>query len=101
MRELRDPVRACPPALADVALALVTLAHEAEHVSGVTNEAETECYARQHVRTLALRLGVKRGQAAILGRYAGRRARMPAEYQSPECRDGGQYDLHPQSHVFP
>jgi len=69
VRELRDPVRACPPALADVAL--------------------------------ALRLDVKPAQAAILGRYAGRRARMPAEYQSPECRDGGQYDVHPQSHVFP
>ena len=74
VRELRDPVRACPPALADVALALVTLAHEAEHVSGVTNEAETECDARQNVRQLAVRLGVRSGQAAILGRYAGRRA---------------------------
>ena len=101
VRELRDPVRACPPALADVALALVTLAHEAEHVSGVTNEAETECDARQNVRQLALRLSVKPGQAAILGRYAGRRARMPAEYQSAECRDGGRYDLRPSSHVFP
>jgi hypothetical protein len=101
VRELRDPVRACPPALADVALALVTLAHEAEHVSGVTDEAETECDARQNVRQLALRLSVKPGQAAILGRYAGRRARMPAEYQSAECRDGGRYDLRPSSHVFP
>ena len=67
----------------------------------MTNEAETECDARQNVRQLAAAAGVKRGQAAILGRYAGRRARMPAEYQSSECRDGGRYDLHPQSHVFP
>src|SRR5262249_44165278 len=101
VRELRDPIRACPPALADVALTLVTLAHEAEHVAGVTDEAATECYARQNVRRLAARLGVRPGQAAILGRDAARRARMPAEYQSPQCRDGGSLDLHPKSHVFP
>ena len=60
----------------------------AEHVSGVTNEAETECYARQNVRRLALRLGVKPGQAAILGRYAGRRARMPPRATRTEQTGG-------------
>ena len=100
-RELRDGHAACPPSLADVALAIVTLAHEAEHAAGITNEARAECYARQVARGVARDLGLPPAQATRVGRYAAQRMTQPPEYRSKECRDGGKLDLDRSSTRFP
>jgi hypothetical protein len=100
-RELRDGLAACPPSLADVALAIVTLAHEAEHAAGITGEARAECYARQAARGVARDLALPAAQATRVGRYAAQRIRQPPEYRSKQCRDGGELDLDRSSTRFP
>ena len=45
---------------------VVTLAHESWHLRGVTDEAETQCYAIQTVEQVALRLGVSRQNAHVI-----------------------------------
>jgi len=82
---------------------IVTLAHEAWHLRGVTNEAQTQCYAIQTTELVALRLGVRTADARAVADYvAGRDARAPAgEYHSVECRPGGSFDLHPETLDWP
>jgi hypothetical protein len=82
--------------------AVVTLAHEAMHLRGETNEAAAQCYAVQLAARTAQLLGVAPAQAAAIGRYALARQRyMPADYQSSECRAGGALDLHPETPSWP
>jgi hypothetical protein len=83
--------------------ALQTLAHESWHLEGQRNEAVTECYALQTTAHVAERLGATEteGQAAAHALYAQLYPRMPAEYQTPDCRDGGPLDLRPDSPVWP
>ena len=68
-------------------VALHTLTHEAIHMSGIMNEAKTECLAVQHDAEMARLLGASPEAAAELaGRYW--RAiypRMPADYRSDQC----------------
>jgi hypothetical protein len=88
------------------ALALATVSHESYHVLGYTNEARVECYGMQSIWYVATSLGatVAEGQriAAFYLRdvYALRRQSTPA-YWSAQCRDGGRYDLRPNSHGWP
>jgi hypothetical protein len=82
---------------------IVTLAHESWHLRGVSNEAETQCYAVQTVETVARRLGVApRDSHLVALRVAADDAEMSVgEYHSAKCRPGGPYDLHPDTPDWP
>ena len=77
------------------AVALHTLTHEAIHMSGVTNEAETECISLQRDAEMARSLGAPDEGARALARlyWATVYPRMPDGYRSGECRPGGALDL--------
>jgi hypothetical protein len=87
------------------ARAVAVLAHEAWHLAGVRDEGATECYALQAGVELGQRLGLDEDTARRMMRQqlvenAGRGA--ASEYVvGPDCRDGGELDLHPQSDAFP
>src|SRR2546423_2179919 len=87
----------------EIAWSLNTLAHESYHLAGVRNEAQTECYALQAIDFVARSLGASRVQAQALGSFSFDQLprRMPPEYSSPDCRDGGRFDVHPGSAVWP
>ncbi len=79
------------------------LAHESEHLAGVTSESRAECYSVQTTERAARLLGATPAQArAIAVRYATEvYPRMPDDYRSDECHDGGRLDLHPDSPRWP
>ena len=83
--------------------ALQTLAHESWHLAGERNEAITECDALQTTAWVAEQLGATEaeGHAAARTVYEQLYPRMPSEYQTSDCRDGGALDRHPQSSVWP
>jgi hypothetical protein len=87
----------------EIAWSLNTLAHESYHLAGVRNEAQTECYALQAIDFVAQRLGASSEQAQAVASFSFDQLprRMPPEYTSPECHDGGRYDLRPASPVWP
>jgi hypothetical protein len=87
----------------EIAWSLNTLAHESYHMAGVRNEAQTECYALQAIDFVSRRLGATPEQARALATFSFDQlpGRMPPEYSSPECHDGGRYDLHPNDPVWP
>lgn len=84
-----------PYLVAELASAVGVLAHEAMHVRGVDGEAETECYAVQHVFRTAVVLGADPDYARTLSHVnrAEQYPRMPPEYRSRHCRPGGMFDL--------
>jgi hypothetical protein len=88
----------------DLAQAVQTLAHEAEHLRDpYASEAEVECYALQDVRHLVLDRGRGRGYANELAGLAweiGYPRDLPS-YQTRRCRDGGPLDRNPRSPVWP
>ena len=77
------------------AIAVHTLTHEAIHMSGVTNEAETECVAVQRDAEMAQLLGAPLQEAQRLAAYywVNVYPRMPESYRSEECRSGGALDI--------
>jgi hypothetical protein len=83
--------------------ALQTLAHEAWHLAGQTDEAVTECYALQTTAQVAERLGASAGEANAAARtvFLQLYPDMPSEYQTPHCHNGGEYDLRPDDPVWP
>lgn len=87
-----------------LAEALVTLAHEAEHLrSPDAPEADVECVAIQRVRDLVRAAG--RGQAyedlmTGLAWDVGY-PDVPPEYRTARCEDGGELDVRPATTVFP
>ena len=89
------------------AFAITVLAHEATHLRGVRNEAETECYALQEGVLLGARLGLGTETAAALMRAQRDRDRSDEsvarlDYRLPAaCRDGGALDLSPGDSGFP
>ena len=91
---------------AAVAMALATVSHESYHLLGYTNEAQVECYGMQSIWYVASKLGASLVEAQAIGKfyatqiYPLRQTQTPA-YWTPECRDGGKYDLRPQSHSWP
>lgn len=90
--------RAGDPSELDVADAAETLTHEATHVGPTPLEEEdvVECYALQHMRRTAVRLGATRTLAARLSRRYWQLVypTLPAKYRSAECRENGNLDLH-------
>jgi hypothetical protein len=81
------------------AAALQTAAHEAQHVAGITNEAQAECYGLQTVGDAARLLDV--GDTRSLAWYAWRLLRRPPAYRSEECKAGGELDLDPATMAWP
>jgi hypothetical protein len=92
------------PLLAEVAQAVDTVAHETMHASySIVNEAKAECYGIQYTAYTAGQLGAgarysRRLAVSAWRAYAGYRG---TEYWSPRCRDGGAWDLNPQSSIWP
>ena len=87
----------------ELAAAVLTLAHETEHVIAPASEARIECYALQDVRRVARALGASPAYAASLARVAWTEI-YPAndpEYRTPSCRNGGSLDVRPRSDVWP
>jgi len=91
----------------DAAFAISVLAHEATHLRGSRNEAETECFALQEGVILGRRLGLEEATAREL--MEAQRARdlsdasvARLDYRLPsECRNGGSLDLRPDDPRFP
>jgi hypothetical protein len=79
------------------------LAHEAEHLAGYTSEAVAECRSVQTTEQTALLLGATPAQARALAVWYATDVypRMPDDYRSDECHDGGRLDLHPNDPRWP
>ena len=79
------------------------LAHEAQHLAGVTSEAIAECRSVQTTEQTALLLGATPVQARALAVWYATDVypRMPDDYRSDECHDGGRLDLHPNDPRWP
>ena len=84
-------------------IAVHVLAHESEHLAGITSESVAECYSVQTTERAAELLGATPSQARKLAlRYAIEvYPLMPDDYRSDECHDGGRLDLHPDSARWP
>jgi hypothetical protein len=82
--------------------AIVTLSHEPQHSKGIVVEAQAECYAIQLMIRTAVKLGATREYATTLQRVYWQQydQELPA-YRSPECRNGGAYDLRKSDSSFP
>jgi hypothetical protein len=91
----------------DAAFAISVIAHEATHLRGVRNEAETECYALQEGVELGRRLGLDAATARSLMRSQRDRdlsdeSVQRLDYRLPDgCRNGGSLDLRPNDPSFP
>jgi hypothetical protein len=91
----------------DAAFAISVLAHEATHLRGIRNEAETECYALQEGVELGRRLGLDAATARALMRSQRDRdlsdeSVQRLDYRLPDgCRNGGSLDLRPDDPSFP
>ena len=79
------------------------LAHEAQHLRGIDNEAKADCYGLQQMTAVARGLGVGDEAARSLAEYAWLYIypRSRGEYRSADCRDGGELDLNPDSSIWP
>jgi hypothetical protein len=93
----------CDGSTLETAWSLNALAHESYHLAGVRNEARTQCYALQAIDFVALKLGADDEQAREMAIYASNEIppQMPDEYSSPECHNGGKYDLRPDDPDWP
>ncbi len=100
----RIPVRSdeWPAALA---FSVATLAHEAQHLRGIFNEAKAECYGMQSITAAAEALGRSREEGRYLSllywRYQYHDERRDPAYVSDDCRDGGRLDLRSNTNVWP
>jgi hypothetical protein len=87
-----------------LAEALVTLAHEAEHLRHPeAAEDVVECYALQRVRAIvrdAERRPSYQKEMAGLAWEVGY-PNTSDEYRTEDCRNGGPLDLHPRSQAWP
>ena len=80
-----------------------TLAHEAFHLRGFTDEGVTECYALQNTSFVAQKLGVPKREADELQHwlFAEGYPNEPSDYHAAECYAGGPLDLTPQTPEWP
>ena len=82
--------------------AVLVLAHESYHTSGVGDEAAANCFAIQAMAWTAIQLGAAAGEAELLARAM--EALEPSqggEYGTAECHAGRELDLHPETPAFP
>ncbi len=89
---------------ADLAFAVVGLAHEITHIDDPgASEAEAECAAMQRAPWTAVRLGFRRIDGWRLANEYWRESYPEAdeEYRSDECHDGGALDEHESTSRWP
>jgi hypothetical protein len=93
----------CPPSVERAAVAVNVLAHESFHLGGEQSEAIAQCHALQANADVARRLGASPEEAEAVAAFVLARVQpsLPPAYQSPECRDGGALDLHPERAGWP
>jgi hypothetical protein len=91
------------PDLGYTAQAVLVLAHEAQHATGIRDEAKAECYAMQFVEPLARKLGADASYASVLEDFAWTRIYPlePRAYSSDECRPGGKLDVRKRVSAWP
>jgi hypothetical protein len=84
-------------------MAVDVLAHESWHLSGVIDEAVTECRSLQTIAWTAQQLGAtaEQGRAMARAQFDGAYRDMPEAYRSGDCMDGGELDLRPDDARFP
>jgi hypothetical protein len=87
----------------ETVMAVDVLAHESWHLSGVMDEAITECRSLQTMAWTAQQLGstAEQGRAMALAQYTGAYLELPSAYRSGACVDGGVLDLRPGDKRFP
>ncbi len=102
LAEDRKPILRAQPVDA-LSWSLETLAHEAQHVSGVGNEALAQCYGVQSTARAARLLGRSASEGRYLATVYWKRwyVWFPPRYRARECRNGGRLDLHPDSDLWP
>ncbi len=95
--------RSCPEDVYELTRAVHVLTHEAVHLSGVHDEALTECYAVQTDAAVARRLGAAEDQAHAIGAYMylGNALAPPPYRFSSDCRPRSALDLHPETTAWP
>jgi hypothetical protein len=93
----------CPLDTVKTLHALHTLAHESWHLAGVESESTAECYALQTTAFVAEQLGASSAESQASARVVATQIypRMPSDYVTTDCRDGGSLDLHPASSAWP
>jgi hypothetical protein len=87
----------------ELAEALMVLTHQAEHLKApAASEADVECYAVQHVRPL-VRAAWGPEYANMLAQQAWELSyqRLPPEFRTRACRDGGRLDRNRRSSAWP
>lgn len=79
----------------DLAAALVTLAHEAQHIRGTHDEPTAECWGMQRARIVARSLGLTLAESNALVATYWRLSysTQSAAFRSVECRQGGALDV--------
>ena len=84
-------------------IAVHVLTHESVHLTGVLDEALTECRAMQRDAVVAQRLGATAEQGRVLAeRYASAvYPLMPSDYTSRDCVKDGPLDKTPGDGVWP
>ena len=82
--------------------AVLVLAHESYHTSGVADEAAANCFAIQAMAWTAIRLGAATTEAERLARaMEALEPQQGGDYGTSECHAGGKLDLHPETPAFP
>jgi hypothetical protein len=93
----------CPRRIEEEAFSVHVLAHESWHLRGFQDEATAECLALQTTADVAGRLGADFLHGAAVARFALEHVypRMPDDYRSADCHDGGRLDLRPSLTAWP
>jgi hypothetical protein len=84
--------------------AALVLSHEAQHLRGIQNEGEAQCYAIQMLPIAAERLGSPATEASAIATHflTVDQPLMPSDYALPgTCVDGSDLDLHPHDSTWP
>jgi hypothetical protein len=86
-----------------LAFSVGALAHEAQHARGISDETKAECYGMQSIVSTAEALGRSGAEGRYLASLYWRTTYLKRDekYRSDDCRDGGPYDLRPETHVWP
>ncbi len=87
----------------DEIIAVHVVAHESQHINGIRSEAVAECRAVQLNYLVAEELGATETEARELQRryFEDTYPHLQSDYVSPECREGGKYDIFPDRAEFP
>jgi hypothetical protein len=84
-------------------IAVQVLAHESYHLSGISDEARTECAAIQRIDHVAVELGATPDQGRLIAEryYDDVYPQMPTAYRDVECKEDGELDASPNDGQWP